>query len=295
MPGPITTTPVRPVPTGGPASAPATVDAAAIDVASAEFRTLPAAWQRAVKDAKSALATDFKGLTPPPRVWVTAAPSNGTAPVTVVVPASARAPFTVQTHYHGDFARSLASNPATSAIAKNLRSGGDTVFVLPEAGRPGKPTDWTNVRSFGATTAEALSGAGLSGDVGSRVVSVHSAGGRALKRALENGETLSAHHLVLQDALFEGESSRGVATFLKQRLPAVSGDVGRITIVPSTGPGAAGLMKDLDEPSFTRTQVLAKALQAAGRTVDVVTVTTHDDAARQLRPASPTPRDGFVR
>ena len=249
-----------------------------------------------MKDAKTYAATNFRGMTPAPMVLVTAAPSNGQAPVSVIVPPNAKAPFSVQTHYHGDGARSLAANPAGDAIAKKVKGGDPTVFVLPEAAKPGAPTDWSNVRRIDDTTAQSLAGAGLAGDIGQRTISVHSAGGRALVTALKNGEQLKADHLVLQDALFESNTGRGAATFLKQNLPQASADVGRITLVPSTGAGAAGLWKDLDEPALTRTDVLARHLRAAGRTVDVVNVTTHDDAARQVRPAPQgQSTDGFVR
>lgn len=293
MPGPTgigsVTTPTLPT-TPGASAGPQPVDVSTIDLNGAAFRKLPPAWQTAVRDAKTFAAANFRGMSPAPRVLVTGAPSNGAAPVSVIVPPNAKAPFQVQTHYHGDNARSLASNPAAAAIATAVTKGAATVFVLPEAGKSGAPTDWTNVRAIGATTTEALAGAGLTGDVAGRTLSVHSAGGRALKRALENGERLQADHLVLQDALFEGNSGRGVATFLKQRLPQASADVGRITLVPSTGAGAAGLMKDLDEPRLTRTDVLARELRAAGRTVDVVKVQTHDDAAGKL-----SPPQGWVR
>lgn len=265
-------------------SGPGTVDVATIDLASADFRRLPPAWQQAVRDAKTFSATHFSSMAPPPKVLVTAAASNGHAPVSVIVPPNAKGPFQVQTHYHGDHARSLAANPAAPALAAQVKRGDSTVYVLPEAAKPGAPTDWSNARNIGGTTAEALASAGLTGDVGRRTVSVHSAGGRALVNALKGGEALRADHLVLQDALFESNSGRGAATFLKQHLPQATADVARVTLVPSAGPGAAGLMKDLDEPRLSRTDVLARELRAAGRQVDVVGVRTHDDAAGQLRP-----------
>lgn len=294
MPGPLSVGPVRGGPSQPTSAAPTPVDVSAISLGSAEFKKLPPAWQQAVRDAKTFSTTQLAGVSPPPKVVVTAAPSNGSAPVTVIVPAGAKEPFSVQTHYHGDGARALASNPASSALAKQLKAGATTVFVLPEANKPGAPTDWTNVKAIGATTAEALTGAGVTGAVGERTLSVHSAGGRALKAALEHGERLAVDHLVLQDALFESNVGRGVATYLKQHLPATSDGVGRITVVPSTGAGAAGLMKDLDEPALTRTQVLVRELKAAGRTVEVVPVATHDEAATKLRPsATPGTSDSF--
>lgn len=289
MPGPIGVAPVRPAPSTGAATGPRSVDVSTIDLNGAAFRALPPSWQLAVKDAKTYAAANFRGMSPPTAVLVTGAPSNGQAPVSVIVPPNAKAPFSVQTHYHGDGARSLAANPAGDAIAKRVKAGDATVFVLPEAAKPGAPTDWSNVQRISDTTAQSLAGAGLSGDVGTRTLSVHSAGGRALVNALKNGEQLKADHLVLQDALFEGTAGRGAATFLKEHLPRATAGVGRVTLVPSTGAGAAGLWKDLDEPQLTRTDVLARQLRAAERTVDVVGVTTHDDAARQLQPASARP------
>lgn len=274
----------RPPATTPTTAGPATVDVATVDVTSAQFRRLPPAWQQAVRDAKTFSSTHFAGMSPPPKVLVTAAPSNGQAPVSVIVPPGAKAPFQVQTHYHGDHARSLAANPAATAVAAQVKRGDATVYVLPEAAKSGAPTDWSNVRRIDDTTSEALAGAGLSGDVGQRTLSAHSAGGRALVNALKNGEALRADHLVIQDALFEGNTGRGAATYLKQHLPQATAGVGRITLVPSTGPGAAGLMKDLDEPRLSRTDVLARELRAAGRQVDVAGVRTHDDAAGQLRP-----------
>jgi hypothetical protein len=290
MPGPIgSATPLR-TPTA-PAPRARTVDAGAIDPASAEFRALPPAWQQAVRDAR-AFQGSLQGVSPLPRVLVCASAANGGAPVSVIVPANATAPVQVHTHYHGDGARALAANPTNEAIAKQLRGGDPTVFVLPEAQQPGAPTDWTNVRGIGAVADDALAAAGLDGAVGARVVSVHSAGGRALKQAIEGGERLRADQLIIQDALFEGNTGRGVATFLKQRLADATGDVGRITLVPSTSAGAAGLMKDLDEPRLTRTQVLERALTSAGRSVTVAGVASHDDAARVLTP--PARSSGWV-
>jgi hypothetical protein len=271
-------------PPGSTGEPPRPVDVSSIKVGSAAFGRLPAAWQQAVRDARTFASGQLRGVSPPPRVLVVASPSNGRAPVTVLVPAGARAPLRVQTHYHGDHARALGANPAAAAIASQLRRGDATVFVLPEAAKVGAPTGWSNARSLGGTTDEALAAAGLSGEVEHRTLSVHSAGGRALVGALKQGESLRADHLVIQDALFESTSGRGVATFLKQRLPVAAAGVARITLVPSTGPGAAGLMRDLDEPRLSRTEVLGRELRLAGRAVAVVNVRTHDDAAGQLRP-----------
>lgn len=276
---------VRAPTTHGPQIPDRAIDVSTIDVKGVEFRKLPAAYQRAVTDAK-AYATKFKDMAPPPKILVTpsSAKTNGGQPVTLVVPPGAKEPLKVQTHYHGDYARSTSGiNGATDQIAKNVKSGDATVYVLPEAkGAGGRGTDWSNAGNIGATTDEALKHAGLDGDRAHRTISAHSAGGRALLKAVDNGELLKADQLVIQDALYDP-----TATNLKAKLPAATAGVARITIQPAE-----------ETPHDSRTAALKKALAQAGRNVEVAPkVKTHAQAANQLhpppQPAVPGRRDVF--
>lgn len=267
-------------------SGPAAVDVSQVAPGSTAFQQLSPAQQQAVRDARAFAQAQFAGLAPPPSVLVTTSPGNGGQPVTVIVPPGATPPLEVHTHYHGDRSRSLATNPAADALAKTIRAGGNTVFVLPEARSTAGRTDWTNVSNTAQTTADALAQAGLGGaDVARRSLSVHSAGGRALVQALKAGEQLSLDQLVIQDALFEGETGPGATTALKQLLPGASAGVGDIVIVPSIGNRN---MPDRAEPSRSRTAVLEETLRRAGRAVQVLpSASTHDAAATVLRPSGP--------
>lgn len=253
---------------------PPSVDVSRLDPASAEFRALPPAYQRAVREAQTFARTEFSRMAPPPRVLVVPSAANGGQPVTVVVPPGAATPARVHTHYHGDAASAVGMhNPAAKELAAQVRNGSDTVYVLPEAARPATTgTDWTNVRSMGQTTADALRAAGLDGDVAHRTLSVHSAGGRALAKALERGEQLQADLLLVQDAQFEGLHGPGAHSAMKRDLPGATAGVASIAIVPSAG---------VDHRA--RTRALEDALRAAGRDVTVTPpARTHDDAARVL-------------
>lgn len=267
--------PVRTPVASGPQVPERAIDVSTIDLKGAEFRQLPAAYQRAVTDAKAYAEHNFKGMTPAPKVLVTpsSAKTNGGQPVTVIVPPNAKAPLSVQTHYHGDWARSASGiNGATDQIAKNVKAGDSTVYVLPEAkSAGGKGTDWSNTGSIGGTTDEALKHAGLSADDAHRTISVHSAGGRALLKAVENGEQLKADQLVIQDALYDP-----TGTALRSKLPGATGGVARITIQPTE-----------ETPHDDRTAALKAALQQGGRNVEVAPkVKLHAQAANQLHPAA---------
>jgi hypothetical protein len=274
MPPPVSgPTGVRAPTTNAPQIPEKAIDVSTIDVKSAEFRQLPAAYQRAVTDAKAYAEKSFKGMAPAPKVLVTpsSARAHGGQPVTMVIPPGAKEPLKVQTHYHGDWARSTSGiNGATDQIAKNVKAGDTTVYVLPEAkSAGGKGTDWSNAGNIGATTDEALKHAGLSGDQAHRTISVHSAGGRALLKAVENGEQLKADQLVIQDALYDP-----TGTNLRSKLPPASAGVARITIQPT-----------VETPHDDRTEALRKALKAGGRNVEVAPkVQFHAQAANQLHP-----------
>ncbi|MBS1150433.1 MAG: hypothetical protein H6Q89_2131, partial [Myxococcaceae bacterium] len=177
-------------------------------------------------------------------------------------------------------------------IARRVRAGEATVYVLPEAKRPAAAgTDWNNAASLSKTTAEALAHAGLEGQiVGRTSLSVHSAGGRALANAVKNGEELEADELVLQDALFEREQGPGAYSALKDTLPRATAGVKAITIVPA---------QDNPQPdgASTRSKVLAAKLQAAGRNVEIAAAAkSHGAAAAVLSPGRPVlpGRDHFV-
>ena len=86
MPPPVgAPTGVRAPTTAGPQIPDQAIDVAAIDVKGAELKKLPAAYQRAVTDAKAYAAKSFKDMAPPPKVLVTpsSAKTNGGQPVTL--------------------------------------------------------------------------------------------------------------------------------------------------------------------------------------------------------------------
>jgi hypothetical protein len=140
------------------------------------------------------------------RVEVVTPPGNGGQPVVVLVPPGfdPNKPAKVQTHYHGDRSSAAeAGGIATRAIHDLSRRDPQTVWVLPEArgGVNSSPTDWSNVMDQGATTRDALAAVGVT-NVEERTVSGHSAGGRALARAIERG-TVQADRLLLLDCLYD--------------------------------------------------------------------------------------------
>lgn len=276
--------PVRTPPTSAPALPTQAVDVSKIELNSAEFKALPPSFQKAVREAKAFAEKNFSTMAPPPKVLVVPSASNGNAPVTVVVPPGAKEPLSVQTHYHGDRATSVAGeNAAADELGKRVKGGDTTVYVLPEARSTEGRTNWENVGDINKTTAEALKGAGL-GDaaVGRTTISVHSAGGRALANATKDGKQLRADELVLQDALFEGASGPGAYSALRKTLPDATAGVKQITVVPSKETATAA----------ERSQQLAKDLEAKGRSVTVAPATkTHAAAAAVLDTSGPVPAD----
>ncbi len=258
------------------------IDAATIDVTGAEFKALPAGYQKAVQQAKAYADKNFSGMAPAPQVLVVPSASNGNSPVTVIVPPGAKQPLSVQTHYHGDRATAVAGeNAAADEIGKRVKAGDTRVYVLPEARSTDGRTHWENAGDINKTTAEALEAAGL-GDaaIGHTTISVHSAGGRALANALKDGKPLKADELVLQDALFEGATGPGAYSALRKSLPGATADLKRITIVPSNQTPTAA----------ERSQQLAEDLKAKGRPVTVAPATkTHAAAAAVLDTSGPVP------
>jgi hypothetical protein len=141
------------------------------------------------------------------RVIVTASPANGGQPVAVVMAPGfdPSKPARVHTHYHGDLASAVSlRGQGTRAIKAMLLADPTRVFVVPEAqdNVGGSPTDWGNVVSQRQTTADALLAANIR-SVGETTVSAHSAGGRALARALQR-DGVSAQRIVLIDCLYKG-------------------------------------------------------------------------------------------
>ncbi len=272
------TPPLRADRTKAPPPPPPPPPNAPVDVATittAQARALPPAYQTAVREAQAYATKHFAGMAPAPRVLVTPAKSNGDAPVTVIVPPGAKAPLTVQTHYHGDRAGAVSGeNAAADQIAAKVKKGGSTVYVLPEAQKTGTPTNWRNVGDINATTTEALAAAGLgSAQVGRTVVSAHSAGGRAIARDLDAGHKLKADELVLQDALYEGKAEPAYSPILA-KLPGSA--VKSVTLVHSD-----------DEGMQPRGEKLAGKLREKGIDVTFLGVKHHPQAAGVLE-APPT-------
>ena len=162
---------------------------------------------------------------PSARVLVFTSAGNGQQPVVVVVPPgySASKPTTVQTHYHGDRTSAAAAKGShTLRMAEKLKSDPQTVWVVPEArgNVNANGTDWSNVISQKQTTDDAIKLAGL-GSVTRKVVSVHSAGGRALAKAMLKPNSVEADQLRLLDCLFEATNGPGAATAITKGLPAL--------------------------------------------------------------------------
>lgn len=259
------------------------MDVASIALDGAAFRALPAAHQRAVREAKAYAEKSFGGMTPAPRVLVTSSAGNGGEPVTVIVPPGAQAPLRVHTHYHGDRAGSVSGeNAAADAVAARVKSGDRTVYVLPEARSVGTPTGWGNVRDLDRTAQDALAAAGLGrADVGDRTVSAHSAGGRALVQGTADGQTITADQLIIQDALYEGPSA--THSKLKAQLPAALIGVGRVIIVPSADTSTSG----------PRARELAAVLRGSWNDVVIApTARSHGAAAAVLDAPARAPVQG---
>jgi hypothetical protein len=105
----------------------------------------------------------------------------------------------------------------TARIKKVQKRDPQTVFVLPEcgnaplerrsAGRTNYNSNWDDVTSVAETADDSIRAAGIDPEagVGTRIVSAHSNGGRALKKALEahpDGSGLRADQLELEDCLY---------------------------------------------------------------------------------------------
>lgn len=273
MTKPLSPTTTAPVGNTRTASPPPTVDVAAIDPKSAEFRALPAAHQTAVREAQAYAAAQFRGMDPAPRILVTSSAGNGSAPVTVIVPPGARDPLRVHTHYHGDRAGSVrGENAAADTIAAKIKGGDKTVYVLPEARSPHGQTDWSNVSDIDRTTADALTAAGLGrASVDHRTVTAHSAGGRAIAAGVAKGKDLTADVLILQDALYDGARQD-----LARDLPRAVG-VGRVVVVPSA-----------DNPSSVpRGEELKRQLAKSWTEVDLTPPAANHPAAAAVLQAPP--------
>ncbi|MFO0723099.1 MAG: hypothetical protein U1E65_04880 [Myxococcota bacterium] len=285
----------KPAAAKAPPPPPPQVPTKAVDVTNytkAEYDALPPKYKTAVTEAKAYFDANFSKMSPPPQVLVVASKSNGDLPVTVIVPPGAKAPLTVQTHYHGDRAGSVrGENAATDTIAKNVRAGSKTVYVMPEAADTNTPTNWGNVADINKTTSEALTAATLKpGDVGRTIVSGHSAGGRAIAAHLTNPKAtkLKADEVVLQDALYW---TKDTPTYdrIKDNLP--NADVKKVTMVHSDDEGMGerrgpALAKDLDKVGIDHSEIrVAHHPQAAGVIEDYPKVNfIHEDKFERSRP-----------
>jgi len=168
------------------------------------------------------------------RIVASAPKGNGGAPVlTMTAPGfDPQKPARVHTHYHG-FSSTVApekghSTGFNSRLDDIWKGDPQTVFVLPEAknAKPGSyKTDWSNVSNQRTTTNDALAAAGVS-NVGTRVVSAHSAGGTALARAMQSskdGSGVQADRLELHDNFYGSEHA--IAAWAKTPAGSVVKDV----------------------------------------------------------------------
>ncbi|MFT3843015.1 MAG: hypothetical protein QM723_38860 [Myxococcaceae bacterium] len=162
-----------------------------------------------------------------------------------------------------------------------MKAGDKTVYVLPEAqGNAGSsPTDWRNAKNIGDTTREALQNAKLPSTGATYDISVHSAGGRALATALNNGEKLSAYELSLQDATFDGAWNT-----INSKLKDQTG-VQHVTLQGSD---------ERESVLGNRHKSLLKTLNDAGISTDRAPNTkSHDAASRTFEAPAPHHRDSF--
>ncbi len=232
-PTPNPTTPTPTAPAIGP-TGPATTVSNGYDVATvtpqqlADLRASGSTGQRTANTIENARTNFGDTLTRGGRLVVSNPEGNGGQPVLTVVPPgfNPAQPARVHTHYHGW--NGTVAEPRGSAGGGTVRiqevqaADPQTVFVLPEcsntrlmlstrdnASRRQYHTDWGNVSSQAATTDSALASAGIS-NVGTQVVSAHSAGGQALASALRHqpdGAGLRADRLELLDCLYGQESA----------------------------------------------------------------------------------------
>jgi hypothetical protein len=247
---------------------------------------------------------DLLDRSPPWRVLATTSPGTGGEPILLIVPPGfdRKKPANLQFHFHGN--NSTVADPkghgagATARMEEVGRRDPQTIFVLPECrnafegnGARGPmrgngadyAPDWTQIDDLGRAERDVLATLGLGpADVGRRVVSAHSGGGRAIenlvKRDLEGAKKdppepprLACDELRLLDSLYGSE--KAIAEWgAKGRGKEV---VGRIVYVHATndaGKDAAiakafGAQFGRMEVPLTRPQDLPRIKDAEGRIV----------------------------
>jgi hypothetical protein len=111
-------------------------------------------------------------------------------PVVVLRNALSHGKPSVQVHFHGDQyldAQVGYDQHIGPTIGASWKNHPDLVFVIPESNNEdsGQRVDWSNVSNVGQMSREALKAAGVDPDqVGSRILSGHSAGGSVIARAI---------------------------------------------------------------------------------------------------------------
>jgi hypothetical protein len=199
----------------------------------AAYKKLNPAFGRTLEKAQAAFGDLTSKGTPPGKVLVTTSAGNGGQPVVTVVPPGfdPKKPAKVQTHYHGD-RTSVAEKDGrgTKAIKDIIGADPQQIFVLPEAkgNVNADKTDWSNAVNQKQTTADALSAAGVT-NVGERTVSAHSAGGRALAKALETPGGVQADRVLLLDCLYQPAMDN-----ISKGLKANGKDIKEILVVRGT-------------------------------------------------------------
>jgi len=161
------------------------------------------------------------------RIIVTTSEGNGGAPVVMVLPKGydPTKQTEVHTHYHGVNQTVAEGDEHGAGLKTRIRdtqaASKQAVFVLPES-EDGHGKSWNNVKSITQTTDDALRHCGVSekkindpcdANAAYRVVSAHSGGGEAIRRAIEGdpkapkdetGSRLRANELHLRDCLYGG-------------------------------------------------------------------------------------------
>ncbi len=188
--------------------------------------------QQLASEITNARASYKKLIDQGAKLYVSRSPGNGGQPVITVVPPSLQGnpnqPFNVQVHYSGKYGTASSPDPRADAATKigaEMNGPPPTVMVLAEpnnfVAKPDRGTfspDWSNAKDTRMTANDALKAAGLPASGlpdHPLIVSAHSAGGRAVAAAVQNGH-LSCDRLELEDCLYGAGGKLSCADAVKK-------------------------------------------------------------------------------
>jgi len=193
------------------------------DVALAKLKTGNAQDKQLAMEIQNARQSYAPLLMGGAKIYINRPVGNSGAPVLTMVPKALvdnpNQKFNTVVHYGGMHGTAASPDPAADSnakLGKAMNGSPPTVYILPEAKNPvkspgrkyGSPDDynpdWSVAKDPRATADDCLKAAGLkpTGGDNKLVVSAHSAGGRAVVNAINNGK-LDCDQLVMQDSLYQ--------------------------------------------------------------------------------------------